>query len=55
MSVRIITDTSSEYTPKEAKELGITLIPMSLTYGEETLLDGEEIEKKRVLSKTFRE
>lgn len=46
MSVRIITDTSSEYTPKEAKELGITLIPMSLTYGEETLLDGEEIEKK---------
>mgnify|MGYP000103759230 CR=1 FL=1 len=45
MSVRIITDTSSEYTPKEAKEQGITLIPMSLTYGEETLLDGEEIEK----------
>lgn len=46
MAVRIITDTAAEYTVQEGQEIGVTVIPMTLTYGEESLLDGCEIDKE---------
>lgn len=55
MAVRIITDTGAEYTVQEGQRHSVTVIPMTLTYGEESLLDGCEIDKemfyKRLLEK----
>lgn len=46
MAVRIITDTASDYELQESREKGFTLVPLSLTYGTENLLDGYEIDKE---------
>lgn len=46
MAVRIITDTAADYGLEESKAKGLIIIPMSLTYGTESLLDLYEIEKK---------
>jgi len=43
MSIRIITDSASDLTPSEAKELGVTLLPLSITFGDTTYLDGTEL------------
>lgn len=40
MSIRIIVDSASDISQAEAKELGITVIPMRTTFGEEEFLDG---------------
>ena len=45
MAVRIVTDTSAEYTVAERKKLQITVVPMTLTYGTESFMDGCEIDK----------
>lgn len=47
MGVRIITDSSAEYTVQEEKECQVTVVPMTLTYGEESLLVGREITKEK--------
>lgn len=41
--IRIITDTSSDLTVEEAKELGIILLPMTIGFGDETYLDRYEL------------
>ncbi|MDD3796504.1 MAG: DegV family protein [Lachnospiraceae bacterium] len=43
MAIRILTDTASECSKEYQTEKGVTIIPMSLTYGEETLQDGVDI------------
>ena len=46
MAVRIVTDTSAEYTVQEGRELQVSVVPMALTYGEESFLVGCEISKE---------
>jgi DegV family protein with EDD domain len=40
MAVKILVDSSSDISEKEAKELGIEMIPMVITFGEEEFYDG---------------
>lgn len=41
--VKIITDSSSNFTVEEAKTLGITLLPLTISFGTQEYLDGVEI------------
>ena len=43
MSVRIITDSACDITQAEAKELGITVIPLKTIFGMEEFRDGVDI------------
>ncbi len=40
MSVRIITDSASDITREKASELGVEILPMTTSFGEEQYLDG---------------
>ena len=44
MTVRIVTDSTCDLTPALAAELGITVVPLSVFFGEEAFLDGVEID-----------
>lgn len=37
----VVTDSTADITPQMAKERGISVIPLSVTFGQDTLLDGE--------------
>jgi len=37
----VITDSTADIDPKMARELGITVVPLSVTFGEETVPDGQ--------------
>ena len=43
MSVRIIVDSASDISEKEANDLGIIMIPMSINFGDEEYLDGVDL------------
>ena len=45
--IRIVTDSGAELTKEEAKEIGVDLVSLSVTFGEDTfaLLTKEDIEK----------
>lgn len=43
MAVKIVTDSVADIPPKVAAELGITVIPVLLRFGEETFRDGIDI------------
>lgn len=43
MSVRIVTDSSSDIPPEIARELGITVIPLYVRFGDEMYRDGVDI------------
>ncbi len=43
MGIRIITDSTSDISPAEAKQLGITVIPLKVIFGEKEYRDGKEI------------
>lgn len=45
MSVRIITDTSSEITQEEAKKYNIGVVPMYINFSRDVLKDGIELSK----------
>ena len=40
MAVKIVVDSSSDISEKEAQELGVTMIPMIVSFGEEEYFDG---------------
>ena len=40
MAVRIATDSASDISQERAKELGITVLPLTVRFGEEEFLDG---------------
>ena len=40
MSIRIITDSASDISQEKAKEWGITVLPLTVIFGEEVYLDG---------------
>lgn len=43
MSIRIVTDSTSDMPPEMAQELGIAVVPLSVVFGEESLKEGVEI------------
>ncbi len=43
MSVKIVTDSTSDISSEVAKELGITVVPLTVSFGRESFLDGVEI------------
>lgn len=43
MSVRIVTDSTADLSPKLAKELGIEVVPVYVRFGEKSYKDGVEI------------
>ncbi len=43
MGIRIITDSTSDISPAEAKQLGITVIPLKVIFGEKEYREGTEI------------
>ncbi|HUF54469.1 MAG TPA: DegV family protein [Dehalococcoidia bacterium] len=43
MSVRIVTDSTSDIPPHVAQELGIAVVPLSVIFGEESYKEGKEI------------
>ncbi|MGD9118768.1 MAG: DegV family protein, partial [Dehalococcoidia bacterium] len=43
MTVRIITDSTSDMPTEVAKELGITVVPLYVRFGEEVYRDGIEL------------
>ncbi len=45
MNLKIITDSSSDYTQDEAQKLGITVLPLTLNYGNKSYRDGIDITK----------
>lgn len=44
--IEIITDSTSDITPAEAKELGVQVLPLTVQFGEETFRDGQDISNK---------
>ncbi len=49
--IKIVVDSASDIDQKEADSLGITLIPMQITFGEEEFLDGVNLSHKEFFEK----
>ncbi len=45
MSVHIITDSSADLTPDEARSIGVGIVSMSIQFGDHSYLDGVDLEK----------
>ena len=43
MAIKIVTDSTADLPPEIAEQLGITVIPLNVHFGEETFLDGVDI------------
>lgn len=43
MTVRIVTDSTADLLPEMAAELGVSVVPLSVVFGEETLREGIDI------------
>ena len=43
MAIRIVTDSTADLPPEVAEQLGITVVPLNVHFGEETFLDGVDI------------
>lgn len=46
MAIRIVTDSAADYSAREIEKRGIICIPMSVTFGDMTYLDGVDISKE---------
>jgi DegV family protein with EDD domain len=44
MPVRVVTDSTSDIPPAIARELGITVVPLTVVFGEESFKDGVDID-----------
>jgi DegV family protein with EDD domain len=42
-SVKVVTDSTSDITPEQAKQWGVTVVPLTVLMGDETLRDGIDI------------
>lgn len=45
MAIHIITDSSADMTPQEIGRLGVTVVPMTVRFGETAYLDGVDLSK----------
>ena len=43
MAIKIVTDSTADLPPEVAEQLGITVVPLNVHFGEETFLDGVDI------------
>ena len=43
MAVRIVTDSTADMSPQMARELGVTVVPLSVIFGDEVLKEGVQI------------
>jgi DegV family protein with EDD domain len=43
MTIKIVTDTGSDLSPADAKEMGITLVPLYVSFGDKVYRDGVDI------------
>lgn len=55
MTVRIVTDSTADLTPERTRDLGVTVVPLSVLFGEEALLDGVEITAEQFFKRLSRE
>ncbi len=44
MTIKIVTDSGSDITQKQAEQLGITVVPVYLRFGDEVYRDGVDID-----------
>ncbi len=44
MNVRIVTDSTADILPEQASEAGITVVPLTVFFGDEAYLDGVELD-----------
>ena len=51
MAVRILTDSTADIPPKVAEALGITVVPLTVSFGNESYLDGIELENASFFQK----
>lgn len=51
MGIRIITDSAADYSQAEIERRKIKCLPMAITFGTETYLDGEELSKEEFYEK----
>jgi DegV family protein with EDD domain len=51
MAVRIVTDSTADIPPEVAKALGITVVPLTVFFGDEAYLDGVELDNASFYSK----
>ena len=51
MAVKLVIDSSSDIDSKEAEKLGITMLPIPITFGEEEFMDGENITREQFYEK----
>ena len=51
MAVKIVVDSSSDITEKEAQELGITMLAIPINFGDEDYFDGVDISKAEFYDK----
>jgi DegV family protein with EDD domain len=51
MTIRIVTDSTADLQPEEAERHGITIVPLTVFFGEEAYLDNVELDNARFYSK----
>jgi DegV family protein with EDD domain len=51
MTVRIATDSTADIAPEQARELGITVVPLTVFFGDDAYLDGIELDHAGFYSK----
>ena len=51
MTVKIVTDSTSDLSPRVAQELGITVVPVYMRFGEEVYRDGVDISQDEFYQK----
>ena len=51
MAVRIVTDSTADIPPALAQELGISVVPLTIFFGEESFLDGVELDASTFMAK----
>lgn len=51
MTVRIVTDSTADLPPEQVRELGITVVPLTVFFGDNAYLDGVELDQAGFYSK----
>ena len=51
MAIRIITDSTSDFTRAEAAQLGLEIVPLKTRFGDEEYIDGVTISPKEFYEK----
>lgn len=47
MTVRIVTDSTADLAPKQAQELGIEIVPLTVFFGDQAYRDGVDLDNER--------